>query len=84
MSLVQSLRAAGFFTAVALSTPFQFEGTRKVQIADELVRDVRDRAHLVSVIRQVSFGRSFAPNLQGFASLPCELPLPYSRNMMLV
>lgn len=52
LSLVQSLRAAGFFTAVALSSPFGFEGTKRVQAAEQLIQAAQHTAHLVSVIEQ--------------------------------
>ena len=53
LQLVQSLRSAGYFTAVAMTQPFEFEGARKSQAADDLVSAMQDIAHLVAIIEQV-------------------------------
>ena len=58
LSLIRQLRGAGFFTVVALASPFEFEGSRKTESANKLIEEVHHAAHLVSVIEQVhgSFG----------------------------
>ena len=53
MELVARLRAAGHFTIVAMTRPFEFEGMRRLQAADALVGRLEDAAHLVAVIEQV-------------------------------
>ncbi|KAK9810099.1 hypothetical protein WJX72_004870 [[Myrmecia] bisecta] len=52
VQLVRSLRAAGHFTAVAVTRPFEFEGSRKVDAADRLISLLEEAAHLVVVIEQ--------------------------------
>lgn len=51
--LVRSLRAAGHFTAVAVTKPFEFEGQRKLEAAERLVAALEEAAHLVVVVEQV-------------------------------
>lgn len=50
--LVRSLRAAGHFTAVAVTKPFEFEGQRKLEAAERLVAALEEAAHLVVVVEQ--------------------------------
>jgi hypothetical protein len=54
LQLVRELRAAGIFTAVAVTRPFTFEGPRKMEAADKLTAALRECAHLVAVIEQAS------------------------------
>ena len=51
--LVRSLRAAGHFTAVAVTKPFEFEGQRKLEAAERLLAALEEAAHLVVVVEQV-------------------------------
>lgn len=52
MQLVAALRAAGHFTVVALTQPFEFEGAAKAEQASKLVAALRASAHLVAVMEQ--------------------------------
>lgn len=54
VQLVRALRAAGHFTAVAITRPFGFEGNRRVQAAENLIGVLEEAAHLVVVVDQVS------------------------------
>ena len=53
MSLVNSLRETGHFTAVSVTRPFEFEGQRKVEAADRMIAALEEAAHLVVVVEQV-------------------------------
>ena len=53
LALVRSLRDAGLFTTVAIATPFEFEGAKRVQTAALLVAQLHAEAHLVTVVDQV-------------------------------
>ena len=53
LQLVRGLRAAGIFTAVAVTRPFLFEGPKKRQAADTLTAQLQQCAHLVALIDQV-------------------------------
>ena len=53
LHLVRGLRAAGIFTAVAVTRPFLFEGPKKRQAADVLTAQLQECAHLVAIIDQV-------------------------------
>lgn len=52
MQLVAALRAAGHFTVVALTQPFEFEGGAKAEQAARLVAALRSSAHLVALMEQ--------------------------------
>ncbi len=52
MQLAAALRAAGHFTVVALTNPFEFEGASKAEAAAGLVAALRASAHLVAVMEQ--------------------------------
>lgn len=54
LQLVGELRAAGIFTVVAITRPFNFEGPRKIELADRLTASLKQCAHLVAVIEQAS------------------------------
>jgi cell division GTPase FtsZ len=60
LQLVRELRAAGIFTAVAVTRPFAFEGPRKIEAADKLIALLRKSAHLVALIEQARFVARFA------------------------
>lgn len=52
LSLIRQLRGAGFFTVVAMASPFEFEGSRKTDSANRIIEEVHNAAHLVSVVEQ--------------------------------
>ena len=53
LHLVEKLREAKLFTIVAVTKPFAFEGTRKMDAAVSLVSQLAATSHLVAVVEQV-------------------------------
>lgn len=47
LQLARHLRRQGYFVAVALTRPFEFEGARKLEAADTLIAAMQEVAHLV-------------------------------------
>ena len=52
LQLAAALRAAGHFTVVALTHPFEFEGGAKAEAAASLAAALRPSAHLVALMEQ--------------------------------
>lgn len=53
LCIVDALKAAGQFTAVALTMPFEFEGRRRMEMAMSLLQALQKAADAVCVIQQV-------------------------------
>lgn len=47
LQLVRHLRRQGYFVAAALTRPFEFEGSRRLEAADALITTLEEVAHLV-------------------------------------
>jgi hypothetical protein len=77
LSLIRQLRGAGFFTVVALASPFEFEGSRKTESANKLIEEVHHAAHLVSVIEQVCCTSEVDSQLRNLASPSVNACCPF-------
>ncbi|KAK9810548.1 hypothetical protein WJX73_000008 [Symbiochloris irregularis] len=52
LHLAGKLRTAGFFTIVAVTKPFAFEGPRKMEAANFLISQLAEHSNLVAVVEQ--------------------------------
>ncbi|KAG2484764.1 hypothetical protein HYH03_016418 [Edaphochlamys debaryana] len=78
LQLVRHLRRCGYFVAVALTRPFEFEGARKLEAADALISTLEEVAHLVVVISQGVLTRASAELTMAQAQAIADNTLVYT------
>ncbi|GIL57651.1 hypothetical protein Vafri_12844, partial [Volvox africanus] len=78
LQLVRHLRRQGYFVAAALTRPFEFEGTRRLEAADTLISMMEEVAHLVVVIAQGVLTRASADMTMSQAEAIADNTLVYT------
>ncbi|GIL90961.1 hypothetical protein Vretimale_17091 [Volvox reticuliferus] len=78
LQLVRHLRRQGYFVAAALTRPFEFEGTRRLEAADTLISIMEEVAHLVVVIAQGVLTRASADLTMSQAEAIADNTLVYT------